>query len=101
MYCSNNRGLELGCIGYKNGRCISIENCAAKESEVMSNGMTLFKYELPTESKAYLVQFHMKHHNDHIFDWFEVIHFQAKCKKWKRLNNCAYAWCELPKAVEY
>lgn len=45
-------------------------------------------------SKPYLVQFvNYKH------VWFEVIHFQAKCKKWKRLNHLVVAWCELPEPI--
>lgn len=47
---------------------------------------------LPTESKPYLVKFvNYKH------VWFEVVHFQAKCKKWKRLDHLVVSWCELPK----
>ena len=28
--------------------------------------------------------------------WFEVIHYQAKCQKWKRLNHLVVGWLELP-----
>ena len=61
--------------------------------------MILCSEKLPTDSKAYLVQFHYTHYNDNAKDWFEVVHFQAKCQKWKRLNNCAYAWMELPEPI--
>lgn len=57
--------------------------------------MILCKNDLPKESKPYLVQFCIDPEN-HSKDWFEVINFQAKCRKWKRLDWLAYAWCELP-----
>ena len=53
---------------------------------------------LPEDSGVYLVQFTYKPATDNT--WCEVIHFQHKCKKWKRLNNLAIAWMPLPEMYD-
>lgn len=49
---------------------------------------------LPNNSDSYLVLFSMKPQLSR--EWCEVIHFQHKSKKWKRLNNLVIAWMPLP-----
>lgn len=81
------------CAGFCDGECRSIENCMYQSNGRLRNGMWDYKLVKPKESKPYLVMFQYASDGD---SWFEVIHFQAKCQKWKRLNHLVVGWLELP-----
>ncbi len=69
----------------------AVRYCDVKNK--LKNGMWDYKLEKPKESKAYLVMFQGVCKDN---GWFEVVHYQAKCQKWKRLDNMVVGWSELP-----
>lgn len=81
------------CVGYHNGECRSIESCQWQSNGKLRNGMWDYKLIKPTESKPYLVMFQGACEGN---VWFEVVHYQAKAHKWKRLNPMVVGWSELP-----
>ena len=81
------------CVGFHKGECYSIENCMWQSDGKLRNGMWNYDLVKPTENKPYLVMFQGAYEEN---VWFEVVNYQAKVQRWKRLSHMVVGWSELP-----